>query len=554
VKRELNRFQHIWKIGLIGISVIALMACMKIGDADTTMDTVEIGTVFNMKDNIELSMENYNLVKKNESSRKVLTLSEDFIITYDIFDKDEVIGNIELTLRKLDNQDVFVFTKLLNYEGTPLTANLKIKLDDVNRFVLDDWDKRYKEHVHNGTTGVDPTTYPIGLVEAYSFENLKHSIVLSKNYISRELSKEYDNNEESILRELISEEKAFSTMQLNDSIEITLPLQSQGNDISENWVLFSNERLFENEENLTKWVNYHIDSYSQANKWLTAEGPYKKLPWSIEPSTKMGYGRNLGIMQDKRALDSYEAYGERYFYNLVVNSISDLFVYKEVKGTEIWETEYTSTWLKKPYGTTAPYIDTRHNENIAIFLTRAARLLNIEELQKAQTIYGDYLVDQVQQGNTIEIGDGYLVADYFSPYDSNKTHASMNHIIGGINFLLDCYAITNDPKYLEVASNIRAGVEGLGEKWIRDTGDLWYQVNPDLTFAGNDYEQLTLIDLLTTQQKWEDVGQQRSELFDKFIQSKTEYLVREKKEIYGYVINTLIDQGFEKALTGEYIK
>ncbi|MBB5149215.1 hypothetical protein HNR36_001603 [Ureibacillus thermosphaericus] len=33
----------------------------------------------------------------------------------------------------------------------------------------------------------------------------------------------------------------------------------------------------------------------------------------------------------------------------------------------LWGTEYMSTWLKNNYGIHVPYIDTRHNENIALF-------------------------------------------------------------------------------------------------------------------------------------------------------------------------------------------
>jgi len=492
-----------------------------------------------------LTVENFYLQKKTDSKQTYFSLVEDRTYKYNILDKGEKMGELTVTTRKLENGDVFLFTKLRNYGKNSLNGKISIKLPKVNRYELNDWDQRFTKHVHNKTTGVDETTNPIGLVKAYLYDIEKYNIVLSKNYISRELVKNYENEKASIVRELISEEKNFYISVNSENVNFVLPLRSTGNDISENWILFSKDQLFENEDNLERWIDYHIDHYQRANSWLTAEGPYKKLPWSIEPATKKGYGRNLGLMQDKAALDNFEEHRERYFYDLVLNSVADLYAYKQKKGTAIWETEYTSTWLNKAYSTKAPYIDTRHNEYIALFLTRVGNLLNIDELKKAETVYGDYLVEQVKVGNTIGVGEGYLIADYFSPYDhAMKTHASMNHILGGVNILVNCYISTGDRRYLDVALNIRKGIEELGSQWIRDSGDIWYQVNPDLTFGGNDYEQLTLIDLLTTQSLFEKVNIKRSEMLDRFIRSKASYLIREKKEIYPYVIDMLKEQGF----------
>ena len=54
---------------------------------------------------------------------------------------------------------------------------------------------------------------------------------------------------------------------------------------------------------------------------------------------------------------------------------------------------------------------------------------------------------------------------------------------------------------------MRRGIENIGEKWLRDNGDVWYQVNGDFTFDGIDYPLLTLGDLLKSQQSWEAVGE-----------------------------------------------
>lgn len=503
---------------------------------------------------LTIHAEGVEIEKINEKTKDYLTVAKETTYLFDLSNEKGIIGQLTVSARKLKSGDVFVFSKLHNKQPNPMKVNITMTLDGVDRYHLNDWNKRYVEHKHNSTTGVDPITPPIGLLEAYSQENLKYSFVLSKNFLSKPLVKKYENGIESHVRELISEEKALKTSIDSNQMTISLPLASKGNDLSENWFLFSKEKQFKDEDILNKWIDFQLDSYQRANSWLTASGSYKKLPWSIEPSTKLGYGRNLGLMQDKTALDNYEIYRERYFYNLVLNSITDLLKYRDEKGTELWETEYTSTWLKKAYNTTAMYVDTRHNENIALFLMRAGRILQIDELKPFLFHYGDYLVSQVDKGNIIQVENGYLISDYYSPHAKmKKTHSSLNHTLGGLNILLECFEQSGKKKYIETALHIRTAIEELGDKWIRPNGDIWYQVNPDLTFSGNDYEQLTLIDLLTSQTKFEAVGLKRSELFDQLIKSKTSYLVKEKKVIYPYVIDMLTEQGLDSVLTDEYL-
>ena len=181
-------------------------------------------------------------------------------------------------------------------------------------------------------------------------ENSVTNMMMSRNYVSKELIKKYENGDRSVVREFpTSENKALELTQDNKGLTVTLPLHSVGNDLSENWVLVSQEPLFKNEEALDEWISRSTKQYKGTNKWYTAEGPYTKLPWSIEPGTKLGYGRNLVMVQDKKALNQYKTTQERYFYDLLLNSVANLFIFQgDKKG--LWETEYTSTWLKKDYG------------------------------------------------------------------------------------------------------------------------------------------------------------------------------------------------------------
>ncbi|WP_100333136.1 hypothetical protein [Bacillus alkalisoli] len=538
------------------IAIVGVIAIYKFNKNTSPAKHEELtGTIvtIQLSDSGELSVgdPSYALNNKRVYEKEYIRAKD--IITefdFDSVDRKNTIGRIQITKRIIDNGDSFIFTKFHNDVSEDVSITFQMPFFQGNRFNIIDFDERYIERVHDNTIGVDPTTNAIGIIEVYNYDQLRNSVMLSKNYISKELTTTYENGDSSKLRELVSEEKDFRVHTFNDQVVLEYTLHSFGEDISENWFLMSSKPLFEKEENLTDWITYVIEEYQRANNWYTAEGPYKKLPWSIEPFTEMGYGRNLGVMQDKRPLDYYERSGERFYYNIVINSITNLFAYKEGKG-DLWETEYTSTWLKNSYGLVAPYVDTRHNENIALFLNRAGNLLSINELENAQQIYANFLVNQVKEGNKIVVEDAYLIADYFSPSQQTKTHASLNHAVGEMNFLLDSYRDTKNEQYLEVAQNIRRAIETLGEEWIAENGDLWYQVNEDLTFTGTDYVTLTLSDLLFSQNKWEENNMDRSELFDKLIYSKTTFLVSSDEDIPSYMLELLEKQGFGKILNAE---
>ncbi|MGA3674275.1 S-layer homology domain-containing protein [Lysinibacillus agricola] len=490
------------------------------------------------------------LLQKTTSSYKTYIRSTDQTTVYNLFEDGENMGSIKVTVREIDNGDFFIFTQLQNKSSKGCSATISYPISGNVRYDLIDFERQEIQHEHDNVSGVDPTTYPIGLLKVKENENLVTNMMISRNYVTKELIKKYENGDKSVVRELTSENKSLEFIKDNKGLTVTLPLHSVGNDLSENWMLVSQEPLFKKEQALDEWISQSTKHYKETNKWYTAEGPYTKLPWSIEPETKLGYGRNLVRVQDRKALNYYETTQERYFYDLLLNSVANLFIFQgDKKG--LWETEYTSTWLKKDYGINAPYIDTRHNEKIALFLKEAGDMLDIKELKNSTIIYADFLVNQAKNGNLIEVPKGgYLVTDYYSPLQTKKTHVSLNHALGEMNFLLETYQQTKEESYLDVARNMRRGVENIGEKWLRENGDVWYQVNGDFTFEGTDYPLLTLEDLLKSQQSWEAVGEKRSEIFDRLIRSKAQYLVESKQEILRPVANSLINQGFGDIIEG----
>jgi hypothetical protein len=517
---------------LLIILCISILLTGCINKEETEKQPSSIDVALNEKLELKLTTLDGEIELVDEQKSSSLNLYEDASSFFNVTKSSSALLDGSVTVRKLNNKDLLIFTSIENKSDQPKSIDFSLTLPQTNRYSLADWDQRKVNHPHDGNTGIDKTTQPIGLFSFRHYDNLRYEVVLGKQYTSLPVTKDYSNGLHSQLREIISEKKKYQIAQQASSATLDFTLKANKGETSEQWLMLSKEKLFSTNDELQSWVDYHLDSYKEANTWLTPSGPMKKLPWSIEPYTKKGYGRNLGVMVDREAIDRYLETHERYYHNLTINSVASLMEYRKQKDTTIWETEYTSTWLKKAYGLTAPYIDTRHNEFIALYLKKIGDEINIPQLQEAPLAYGDYLLEQINIGNVIKTENGVLISDYFSPYDvGQKTHASLNHILGGANLLLDCYIQSGEEKYLHAVLKIRAGIEDLGEKWIRDNGDLWYQVNPDLTFAGNDYEQLTLLDLLKHQKKLKEAGLKRSTFMDDLISSKLKYLQSKNVEL-----------------------
>ncbi|MEK4027926.1 S-layer homology domain-containing protein [Pseudobacillus sp. FSL P4-0506] len=487
----------------------------------------------------------------NKRTTDVHIRSTDYHYYYHMGNASKPLGSLRVTLRKLENGDVFVFTKFIHNGDNTYSASVIVPFQQSNSYSLAKYNTFGQvDQKHDDTFGVDKTSHPVGILSVKKGNTVVNEMMIGKNYISLDRQTNYANGQRSVLRELLNEYESHQVYTDTERNLVTthVNMSVKGKAVSENWVLLSDKRLFADNNNRDEWFKRSIKEYTSINNWLTADGAYTKLPWSIEPGYKMGYGRNIGRLQGGIYLTAYEGNKERYFEDLVVNAIADLDVFSggiiSAGKTPIFKTEYTSTWLKNAYGTTAPYVDTRHNENAALFLKNAAESLNIPQLSEANLRYADFLVKQKEIGNIIQVtSSSHLIADYYAK-GSQKTHVSLNHALGEMRFLLETYKQTKDPTYLKTARELKAGIENLYPRWIRSNGDLWYQVNGKLQFTGNDYDWLTLMDLLLSQTAFEENGIGRSTIFDAMIRSKAQYLVDNNIPIKSQIIMLLEQQGF----------
>lgn len=484
--------------------------------------------------------ENNALIKSNGFSFKPLEVitkqgieSTDLKYSFEVFGKLFKMGDLTITVRNLENGDQFIFNKFENTSNKSKTLPLQIQFNKVNSYEFYDFNQDEPIREHDKVYGIDYTTNVKGLYKLKENEITKYNLYLSQNYISKELTKTYNETDKSTLREFISEDQSLHISQPSNSVnepanmnfELTLKTTGE-NQISESWFLLSQEELFPDEKVLEEYKNETNHNYLHNPKWNTADGNYTKLPWSIEPGTKLGYGRNLVALQDKTSLKYYSDTKERFFFDMVINSINHLENFRG-KSDKLWETEYTSNWLKNNYGIQAPYTDTRHNENIALFLTNAGKELGLKEIENSYILYADFLSNQQKLGNMIETENGFYITDYFSKNQTKKTHASLNHTLGEMNFLLETYKESQNEKYLNTALHIKKAVEDSGTDWINQkNGDLWYQINGDHTFEGEDYPTLTLEDLTKSLTLFNELNISYSSVLEELIESKTIYIIK----------------------------
>lgn len=474
------------------------------------------------------------------------SFSRDNIYTYDVGEKG---ATIELTVRSFDNGDYFLFSKMENPSKSAVTVDVIQKENEVDSFELFRYDRNDIKRTNQDPFLMDTTSYPTGLLRFVKQDGTVKDRMVGQSYVSKQLALTYPNDGYSYMRELLSENEALSYARVGTTLLSVHTLQSKGKDIVDQWYMNAEEQLFNNAVHMESWMLESAQYYKKRNKWYTAGGPFNKMVTTTEPmpDTGQGYGRNLLLLKEDRALVLYHQQKDRYFENLIYNSFVNL---KNFKGDKrYWETEVTSTYLKDLYDITAPFIDTRFNEQIALFYYNSGAEFGIDNANEPLRNYADLLVSQKEKGNIIPIAkDAYYIADYFPLGQDVTTHASMNHVLGGMNILLMAYHEFQDDKYVEAARAIQTAIVMQKDEWIRDNGDIWYRISPKLDYKGDDYKHLTLEDLINSYKLWQDIDPTYLPLLEEMIASKASYLSNENLGYTTKIKNGLQDIGLSKYL------
>ena len=378
---------------------------------------------------------------------------------------------------------------------------------------------KYDQH-----SGVDRTSGPYGWVTLATGAKLDRDVFLSKAYRFKTLKKSYGKGKTSTIKALVSEKTLLSVGRRKDhTAQIALGLSATG-DSCERYFLVAPYSVAD-----TATTPALIAKTTRDNaRWLDPYGPYGKSSYSTEPPTKVGYAHSLLLMRATDFRGVYQATGSPLFRDLLLNGVYTLSLIRSADG--LWRTDYTSTWVKGESGITAPYVDTRHNESLALAAPKIADALNARGIHLADSIrgwaspYATFLSRRAAANAVIHTKHGYYFADYYDASGRAKCHASLNHSLGEMNYLLDlCGSNTSTPLF-GVAMKIKAAVDDCGTQWIAPNKDLYYERKMNGHYEGVDYPTVTYMDLLNSQQLFTAVLGKRDPIFDKLIASKASYL------------------------------
>lgn len=440
---------------------------------------------------------------------------------YAVGPRKKPLATVWLTVRTLPTGSQLVFARVASPRRTvPVTVALK---SHATSFSAHDLGLR-PSAVYDAHYGVDLTSGPYGWIDLSGAGASNRSVFLSKAYRFKDLKKSYAMGGSSSVKQLVSERSLVTAGRQKDgAVRVALGLVS-AKDSCERYFLLTPRAIVDSQ---TTAALVATVTASEA-RWLDPRGSYKKAPYSIEPFTKKGYVRSLLEMRADSLREGYELTGSALFEDLLLNNEYSLALIRSSDG--LWRSNYTSTWVKAESGIVAPYIDTRHNEGISLGSTRIADALAGRGVGWADGIrawalpYATFLSGRAAAGAVLHMPGGFYFSDYYDTSGRAKSHASLNHSLGEMNYLLTQCGDASSTPLFALAMDIKSAVDDNGTQWIAPNGDLFYQRNVSGSFEGTDYPTVTYYDLLNSQQLLEKLGCCRDPIFDKLIASKQGFL------------------------------
>lgn len=478
--------------------------------------------------NIKLYLEVSETISGGYTEKVVLGRHNDHILFYS--DLSERF-NLVITERPIDNGDRFIFVNLSNLTDRDQTIKFSFVLNHVDCSEIYDLNDFYREPEYSKRYGKNKLSTP----SKYVATNIG-SVLVSKCFVYMNNNLYYENQTKSITRKLHYELDDINVYRRDTSVHVETITKLPAGMNSDIFFIMSDEQLFSSNDNLHSFFNDYAVSIQnndvRFNMWLTPHGSYTKLPYSIEPFDRDAYGISLHHMSKKEMYRYYNNSKDRFYYDMMYNAIIQLFGYRPEKDG-LFLTDYTSTWLKKDYHITAPYIDTRLNETVSLAIEDFRTIISFNELENYHLTYGDFLVNYSKSGELLKIHEqAYFFPDYF-PIEGNgkPAHSSLNHQLGILNYLLNKYKITQDKNYEIVSNALLTALEITKDKWITEENDLYYKVyyrDGELHYEEKDYVYVTLIDLLLVQENLITIYNNINRTIHELILRKMTYLQNNK--------------------------
>jgi hypothetical protein len=288
---------------------------------------------------------------------------------------------------------------------------------------------------------------------------------------------------------------------------------------------------------------FYLDLYSNHvcnTFFISPKGVKFKLPYTIEPFTKDGYGYNLHqtSLFAKKMIHFYQNTKERFFENFIINIIIGNELYNRQKDGMFREV-YTSKKLKQTMGLIAPYIDIENNTSFMLTLQDFQADTSWSKKVEFVKGYANFFCDNYEsKGHVYEIEKslGVWFSDYYKPEISTNCYGSLSCQLEVAQFLFDAWKKYKDERYLSVFNAILQFVEDTHNKWIKESGGLFHGISKDkegnTEFCGTDNGFKTLMNLLIIQNACVEEGFSRSIGIEQLIESKMEYFKVHEWDIF----------------------
>lgn len=428
-------------------------------------------------------------------------------------------ADLTLTVREFPNSDkmLYIEAQSKGYQK-PIEINLPLS-DKADLLYSEDSTVPEMYAYRKPRTVPDPLSTTLRYIESKD-----NSALLGTAVYFSDLSHTYENGEKSNVVEFQREAPGVSRDKGNWELIVQF---EPGETHFSTWLMIAEEPLIENEVHFQKVHAIGADEF----RWITPDRLLSHGVNSIFPKSDNAFvsslvrqsGRSSAVMLDTEPSRFWENINRHHFASLESSRADD----------GLWHSDYTSTWLEKAYGFGPEYIDTRHNDNIFRSQLTRAKLLGYESYAKERAVYADFLIEMADAGFIIPEGNGYYLIDYFDM--TSKTHASLNHALSLMNYQYDAFKHLGDEKYLVSAESQFSALLETGTDWINEDRTIIYQMRPDGTMTGSDYNLVTYYDLLYTKKLRQELKLPSSDTLERLIQVKKGNIIKNGLPIEGTI-------------------
>lgn len=343
-------------------------------------------------------------------------------------------------------------------------------------------------------------------------ENGDNSALFGTAVYFKDISHTYDNGETSRVVEF---QRENAGVHYDQGWELEIEFKPGEQQFS-TWLMVSKDSLIETGQQFRQVHAVAADEL----RWVTPDTLYSHGVNSIFPKTENAFVRSLVRQSGRASAVALEQEPERIWENINRHQFASLEAARNDDG--LWHSDYTSTWLERAYDFGPEYIDTRHNDNIFRSQLSRAKHFGYNDYAEQRAVYADFLIEMADQGYTIPAGSGYYLIDYFNM--ERKTHASLNHALSLMNYQYDAYRHLGDDKYLDSAEAQFTALLHTGTGWVNDDNTIIYQMRPDGTMTGQDYNLVTYYDLLYTKKLRQELELAPSAILERLIAVKEQNL------------------------------